>query len=107
MHNKTIEKLENEIKQIKKQIQAMGDMRPGSLTQQTFKRGDYTRPYWQISYTLNKKSKTEYVREESVKVLQREIAEYQNFKKLTAEWVELAIKLSKEKIKMKNESNST
>jgi hypothetical protein len=105
MHNKTLEKYENKIKQIKEQILETGDMRPGSLTQQVFKRGDYTRPYWQISYTQNKKSKTEYVREDSVKVLQQEIAEYHTFKKLTAEWIELAIKISKEKIKMKNKSN--
>lgn len=107
MHNNKQEKSKNRIKQIKEEIQAIGDMRPGSLTQQTFKRGDYTRPYWQISYTHNQKSKTEYVRENSVKTLQQEIAEYQKFKKLMSEWVDLAINISKEQIKMKNESNST
>lgn len=107
MHNKKLDKYRNRIHQIKKEIQAIDDMRPGSLTSQTYRKGSYTRPYWQISYTQNKKSKTEYVRENSVKTVQREIAEYKKFKKLIAEWVKLAIKISKEQIQTKNTSNSS
>jgi hypothetical protein len=105
MRNNKIEQYTNRINQIKKEIQTVREMRPGSLTQQIFKRGNYTRPFWQISYTLNRKSKTEYVRDDALKKLQGEIAEYQKFKNLTAEWVELAISLSKEQIKLKNTKN--
>lgn len=105
MHNNKLEKYRKRINQIKEEIQGIGDMRPGSLTQQTFRKGNYTRLYWQISYTHKQRSKTEYVRENSVKTLQQEIAEYQRFKILTSEWVELAINISKEQIQMKNKEN--
>jgi hypothetical protein len=94
-----IQKYQIQIEQIKREIQAVGEMRPGTLTRQTYRRGKYQRPYWQISYTQKMKSKTDYVREECVNQIKRENAEYIRFKKLTARWVELALKISKEKMK--------
>jgi len=105
MQNNKQKKYESRIKQIKDELQGLEDMRPGSLTKQIYRRKDYERPYWQISYTLNRQSKTEYVRDDFVDKLRTEIAEYKKFKDLTTEWVDLAIKLSKEKIKTKNDSS--
>jgi len=96
-----MKELQNRIKKIKKELSQLGDMRPGSLTQQTYKRKDYERPYWQVSYTHNHQSKTEYVKDDLVEQIKAEIVEYKRFKELTAEWVDLAIKISKEKISMK------
>ena len=106
MHDNKIDKYKKRINQLKEELQKIGDMRPGSLTRQTYKRVDYTRDYWQISYTQNQKSKTEYVRDSLVKTLRQEISEYQKFKKLNAEWVELAIKISKEQIKLKKSAKT-
>ena len=105
MQNNKLQKYESRITQIKKELQLIGEMRPGSLTKQIYKRKDYERPYWQSSYTQNRRSKTEYVREDYVEKLQAEIAEYKKFKELTAEWAELAIKISKEYIALKNNSS--
>lgn len=95
-----MEAIERQIIGIKKKLQEIGDMRPGSLTKQSYKRGDSQWPYWQISYTHKKKSRTEYVRDEFVKNLKKEVAEYKKFKTLTTKWVDVAIILSKERIKM-------
>ena len=93
-----------EIKLIKKELLQIGDMRPGSLTEQKRKiKGKMMWPYWQVSYTQNRKSKTEYVREEFVKKIRDEIYEYKEFKNLMERWVELSIDLSKERMKLQKE----
>ena len=93
-----INKIEEKIQKIKHELQTIGDMRPGSLTKQFHKSGEKKWPYWQISYTQKMKSKTEYVRDEFVEQLAKEVAEYKKFKKLTSEWLKLSIELSKRRI---------
>ena len=99
MKNNKLKKIESRIIQIKTELSNIGEMRSGSLTKQLYKRKDYIRPYWQISYTQDQKSKTEYVKNDFLKSLRKEIKEYKKFKKLTLEWVKLATEYSKEKIK--------
>jgi hypothetical protein len=66
-------------------------MRPGTLTRQ------YRRPerrqgaYHQLSYTYQMKSHTEYVPKGQVAMIRQEIAVYQRYKKLIAQWVGLAL----------------
>jgi len=93
-----IAKIEKKIQDVKQELQTIGDMRTGSLTKQFYKRGDKKWPYWQISYTYKMRSKTEYVRDEFVDQLAKEIAEYKRFKKLTTEWLKLSIELSKRRL---------
>ena len=89
------------IKLIKKELQQIGEMRPGSLTQQKRKiKGEMMWPYWQLSYTQNMKSKTEYVRDEFVEKIKEEIVEYKKFKSLMEKWVELSVELSRERMKL-------
>lgn len=95
-----METLLEKIQIIKLQLADIRGMRPGSLSRQLRKSGQGTKAYWQISYTY-KRSKTEYVREEFVRQIQAEIAEYKKFKLLTNKWVALGIQLSKEKQKVK------
>jgi hypothetical protein len=52
----------------------------------------------ELSYTHNMKSRTEYVRKEFVRDLQRQIANYRRFRVLTKRWVDLAIEYSRESI---------
>ena len=100
MINKKVETLLTRIKSIRTDLEQIGEMRPGSLTKQQHKRGGKSWPYWQISYT-QKRSKTEYVRDEFVVQIKSEIAEYKKFKSLMEKWVELSIELSKEKLKIR------
>lgn len=103
MTNKKVETLLTKIKSIKRDLEQIGEMRPGSLTKQFNKRGGKSWPYWQISYT-HKRSKTEYVRDEFVNQIKSEIAEYKKFKSLMENWVKLSIDLSKEKIKIRKKT---
>ncbi len=100
MKNKKVETLLTKIKAIKKEISEIGSMRPGSVTEQFHKRGDQQWPYWQISYTVDRKSKTEYIRDEFVEQIKAEVLEYKKFKNLVDELVKINIDLSKEKIEI-------
>ncbi len=86
---------------------AIDEMRPGSLSEQfnvcgnpncRCKDPDHPKkhgPYYQISYTRKGKSKTEFVRKEMVAGVKRELKNYQKFKKLVDEWIDLSIEVGK------------
>ena len=98
METKRLCHIENRIREIKKQLLAIGEMRPGSLTCQYQFPQHKKRAYHQISYTYKMKSRTDYVQPIFVGQLQKEIAAFKKFKKLVDEWVGLAIEYSKLKI---------
>ncbi len=98
MLNKKVETLLKKISATKNELITLGDMRPGSVTKQFHKRGDKKWPYWQISYTQNKKSKTEYLKDEFVEKIQTEVTTYKKFKKLVEKLVSLNVELSKERL---------
>ena len=98
MHAKKIGILEKKFSKILGKLAEIGPMRPGSISKQYRDRKNQLGEYYQLSYTHKMKSRTEHVWPEHVKVLQKEIAEYRNFKKLTAELIDFSIKLSKAKI---------
>lgn len=91
MSERKLKSIEARIKSIKKELQRIGDMRPGSLTQQC-RGGKGT--YFQLSYTHQMTGHTEYVRPELAHWIRRQIEEYRRFKQLVDEWVDLAIKHS-------------
>jgi hypothetical protein len=70
-------------------------MRPGSLTRQYKDRQNKTGACWRISYTRQMKSRTEYVREEWVEEIRRQIATHKRFKRLIDQWIDLDIERSK------------
>ena len=102
MTNK-VETLLKKIEGVKKDLIQIGDMRPGSVAKQFYKRGDKQWPYWQISYTHNRRSKTEYLRDEFVAQIKGEVVAYKKFKKLAEKLVELNVALSKERLKILKE----
>ncbi len=73
----------------------LGEMRPGSLTRQYKDPESQTGPYYQLSYTLDMKSRTEYIRREYVSDIRRQIRVYKRFKKLSGEWIALSIEQSR------------
>jgi hypothetical protein len=95
MSEKRIQQIERRIERIKEALSRLGPMRPGSLTRQYKDRKNKTGAYWQISYTRQMKSRTEYVREEWVPELRRQIANHKRFKNLIDQWVDLDIERSK------------
>jgi hypothetical protein len=92
---KRIQQIERRIERIQEALGRIGPMRPGSLTRQYKNRRSKTGAYWQISYTRQMKSRTEYVREEWVEEIRRQIATHKRFKRLIDQWVDLSIERSK------------
>lgn len=95
MSEKRIRQIERRIARIKEALARLGPMRPGSLSRQYKDRKNKTGAYWQISYTRQMKSRTEYVRQEWVPEVRRQIANHKRFKKLVDQWIDLDIERSK------------
>jgi len=60
MNNNRWVTIERRIERIKAELAAIGDMRPGSLTKQYKDPESQSGPYYQLSYTLDRQSRTEY-----------------------------------------------
>jgi hypothetical protein len=95
MTNKRLAQIERRIEKIKVELTEMGEMRPGSLTKQYKDPEAQSGPYYQLSYTLDMKSRTDYIRRECVSDIRRQIRNYKRFKKLSGEWVALSIEHSR------------
>ena len=95
MSTAKIRQIEKQIGTIKEQLQEIGEMRPGSLTQQYKVPKDKIGPYYQLSYMHKMKSRTDYVRPKYVARIRKQVASYKRFRKLVDRWIELAILHSK------------
>ena len=93
------QRLHNRIHSIQAQLAQLEPMRPGCLTLQYRNPKEKSGANYQLSYTYQMKSKTEYISAALVPQIRQEIAEYKHFRKLTAEWIALSIELSRLKIK--------
>jgi hypothetical protein len=100
MRARKTSQIEARIVRVKRALEKVGPMRPGSLTRQYKNPKEKSGAYWQISYTRNMKSRTEYVRREWVAAIRKEIAAYKRFKSLTEEWIDLSIEMSKRRMQM-------
>lgn len=95
MSGKRIQQIERRIERIKQALSHIGPMRPGSLTRQYKDPQHKAGAYWQISYTRQMKSRTEYIRKECVPEIRRQIATHKRFKRLIDQWIDLDIERSK------------
>ncbi len=95
MSQTRIQQIERRIDQIKRALLEIGPMRPGSLTRQYKDPQHQTGAYWQISYTRQMKSRTDYVRKENVKEIRRQTATHKRFKTLVEQWIDLSIEHSR------------
>lgn len=93
-------KIERRILEIKRELQSVGFMRPGTLTEQYKNPKEQTGSYYQLSYTHEMKSRTDYIRKQFTEDIQREVENYNHFKDLCSEWIKLGIEHSK--LRMKN-----
>lgn len=101
MDKKRLKQIEKRIEKIKASLYEIQQMRPGSLTKQYRNPKSKTGAYYQLSYTLDMKSRTEYIRKEDLAQVRHEIKNHRRFKKLTSEWNALSIEHSKLQIKIK------
>ena len=106
MSQNRVRQIERRIGRIKQALEKIGPMRPGSLTRQYKNPKEKSGPYWQISYTRNMKSRSEYVRQECVAEIRKQIAAYKRFKRLMDEWIDLSIEASKLNMRLDKERNS-
>jgi hypothetical protein len=83
------------IESIKAQLAGIENMRPGSLTRQYKDPKNRSGAYYQLSYTRDMRSRTDYVPRDHVRELRREIKNYKRFKALTDQWVALSIEQSR------------
>src|SRR6266545_4366084 len=95
MQAKSLPLLDQQIQRIQLQLAKLGPMRPGTLTRQYRQPQRQQGAYYQLSYTHQMKSHTEYVPKREVGTVRKEIAMYQRYKKLTAQWVALALQRSR------------
>ena len=98
-------RVQQRIAAIQSELAQLGPMRPGCLSRQyrdpKLKKG----PYYQLSYTAQMKSRTEYIHPDLVPQIEQELAEYRRYRELTQEWVQLSIELSRLKIKQWKETS--
>ncbi len=97
-----IDILSEKISTIKKEIQGVGRMRPGSINEQFKDPKAKSGAYYQLNYTHKMKTHTEYIRKGNLATLQGEVAEYQRLRVLFDEWIALSIQVSKLRLKQKS-----
>ena len=105
-----IQKAEQRIQQIKAELAALGEMRPGSLSKQYNVCGKPNcrckdpqhpqrhGPYYQLSWVHRGKSTTQFIRPALLPQVRAQIATYNKFRKLTDQWVNLALRLAQAKL---------
>lgn len=74
-----------------------GPMRPGSLSRQFRNPKERKTPFWQLSYTMGGRSKSEYVRASDVTRIRAEIAEYRRFMRKIARIAALCVIASRQR----------
>ncbi len=98
--------LDRQIRQVQQTLADLGPIRPGTLSRQYRQPEQRHGAYYQLSYTFQMRSCTEYVRPEEVPEVRREIARYKRYKRLNARWVSLAIQRAKLRLKLARSAGS-
>ena len=99
-------RLEAKISTIKAALAALGDLRPGTLSEQFNVCGNpgcrckatpprKHGPYYQVSFTWQGKSQTQFVRREDVPAMRRQLRNYQRLRTLMDAWISAGLELSR------------
>ncbi|MHB1544475.1 MAG: DUF6788 family protein [Gammaproteobacteria bacterium] len=91
MTQQRLAQIEKRIVGIRRELAGIGPMRPGSLTRQYKDPKNRSSPYYQLSYTREMKSRTEYIPRDRLSEVRGQIRTYKRFRALTEEWVRLSI----------------
>jgi hypothetical protein len=95
MTTEILNQIEKQIGVLKRHIVAVGNMRPGSLSVQYRNPAQQKTPFYQLSYTHQGKSRSEYVRPENVATVRNEINAYKRFTSMLNQLVALSIQASR------------
>jgi len=106
---KRIHTIERKIGKIKEELLSIGDLRPGSLSQQYNVCGnpncrckeDPPRrhgPYYQLSFTRKGRSSTKFVKKHCLATVRKQLKNYSRLRKLVDTWIELSTELSQLKV---------
>lgn len=98
--------LEGKIEKLKAELMILGDLRPGSLSEQYNVCGtagcqckaDPPRkhgPYYQVSFTWQGRSKSQFVRREHVATVRQQLRNYQRLRDLVEHWIAAGLELSR------------
>ena len=98
----TAREIEQRIAAIKRELGALGPLRPGSLSRQYNVCGNPTcrckadppqrhGPYSQLSYTHQRKSSSEFVRAEDLAEVEIQLHNYERLRTLVDEWIGLGL----------------
>jgi hypothetical protein len=101
----TAAQLEAKIERIKQQLRELGDLRPGTLSEQYNVCGkagcackaDPPRkhgPYYQVSFTWQGRSRTQFVRGENVAAMRQQLRTYERMRELVEAWIAAGLELS-------------
>jgi hypothetical protein len=98
--------IDKRIRKIKKELTELGELRPGSLSQQYNVCGKATcrckdpenprrhGPYYQVSYGRKGKSSSTFVRPEDVAAVRKQLANYKKLMQLVNLWIDLGLEQS-------------
>lgn len=101
-----MKRLQEKIERIKKQLAAIDDMTPGSVSKQYNVCGSPScrckdpvhpkkhGPYYQLSYTRKGRSTSRFVKKHEVALVRRQVKNYARFRKLVEMWVDTAMELA-------------
>lgn len=101
----SIAALRQRIEKIQSELAGLGPLRPGTLSQQYNVCGtpgcrckqvppQKHGPYYQLSYTWHRRSRTEFVRDEDLPQLRQRLRNYERLRTLIDEWIDSAIELA-------------
>jgi hypothetical protein len=96
-----LEKREKRIRALFARMTAFKVMRPGTLTVQYRNPTEKKTPFNQLSYTHKGKSRSEYVRPESLTAIRREVEAYKKFRLLVEQVTDLSLEASRLRHKRK------
>ncbi len=110
---KRIRVLEAQIEKIKQELLSIGDLRPGSLSQQYTVCGKANcrckgpprkhGPYYQLSFTRKGRSGTKFVKKHHVTTVKRQLKNYARLRSLVDRWIELSTELCQLNLDRKEE----
>ena len=103
MAKQTLRNVERRIRELRRRLGGIGDMRPGTLTVQYRHPEEKKTPFNQISYTRKGKSRSEYVRAENLGTIRGEIRAYKRFKSIQDELIDLSIQASRIRCNTRNQ----
>jgi hypothetical protein len=105
MNIKLEARIERQIEKVKRDLVALGDLRPGSLSTQYNVCGspgcrckasppEKHGPYYQVSFTRKGKSSSKFVKKKDLPAIRKQLKNYERMKLLMDRWIDLATELS-------------